>query len=88
MIFIDYSEQIKPINMLQTFGQKAVGLQFNPSNLDAVTICKQTYANSIDQLNDLRNSTDQPGVKRWCATAITQTELAQMAAVKALTWKD
>jgi hypothetical protein len=72
----------------QTFGEKAVGLQFNPSNLDSVAKCKKIYADAIDQLNDLRNSTDQGGVKRWCSTAITQTELAQMAAVKAITWKD
>lgn len=71
-----------------TFGQKAVGFNFNPSGYDAVAKAKQIYANAIDQLNDLRNTTEQAGVKRWCSTAITQTELAQMAAVKALTWKD
>ncbi len=72
----------------QTFGEKAVELQLNPSNLDSVSKCKKIYANAIDQLNDLRSTTDQTGVKRWCSFAITQTELAQIAAVKAITWKD
>lgn len=71
-----------------SFGQKAVGFNFNPSGDDAVGKAKQIYADAIDQLNDLRTSSDQAGVKRWCSTAITQTELAQMAAVKAITWKD
>lgn len=71
-----------------TFGEKAVGLSFNPSNLDSVANSKKLYALSIDQLNDLRNTTTSEGVKRWCSTAITQTEIAQMTATKALTWKD
>lgn len=69
-----------------TFGQKAVGIKFNPSGLPAVEGMKRHYANIIDQLNDLRESTGDPGVKRWCSTAITQAEIAQMCAVKAITW--
>ena len=41
----------------QTFGQKAVGLSFNPSGDAAVHECKQRFADAIDQMNDLRNST-------------------------------
>lgn len=70
-----------------TFGQKAVGLNFNPSNDDSVGQCKQKFADSIDQLNDLRNSTDNGEVKRLCSVAITETQSAQMWAVKAITWK-
>lgn len=71
-----------------TFGQKAVGLNFNPSNDDAVGQCKQKFADSIDQLNDLRNTTESSEVKRMCSVAITETQTAQMWAVKAITWKD
>jgi hypothetical protein len=46
-----------------TFGQKAVGLNFNPSNDDAVGQCKQTFANAIDQLNDSRLSNEDGEVK-------------------------
>ncbi|MCE6992088.1 hypothetical protein [Dyadobacter sp. CY323] len=72
----------------QTFGQKAVGLTFNPSGDDAVGKAKQTFADAIDQLNDLRTSTNSPEVKRMCSVAITEAQTAQMWAVKAITWKD
>ena len=72
----------------QTFGQKAVGLSFNPSGDDAVSECKQHFADAIDQMNDLRNSASSPEVKRMASVAITELQTAQMWAVKALTWKD
>ena len=72
---------------MQTFGQKAVGLSFNPSNDDAVARCKQTFANVIDQLNNLRENSDNSEVKRLASVAITEAQGAQMWAVKALTWK-
>ena len=72
----------------QTFGQKAVGLSFNPSGDDAVAQCKQRFADAIDQMNDLRTSSSSPEVKRMASVAITELQTAQMWAVKALTWKD
>jgi hypothetical protein len=71
-----------------TFGQKAVGLNFNPSGDDAVGQAKQKFADAIDQLNDLRNTTTSGEVKRMCSVAITECQTAQMWAVKAITWKD
>jgi len=71
-----------------TYGQKAVGLSFNPSNMPEVDICKQIAANAIDQMNNLRNSTTSGEVKRMASVAITEFQTAQMWAVKALTWKD
>lgn len=71
-----------------TFGEKAVGLMFNPSNDDAVGQCKKKFAEAIDQMNDLRNSTSSPEVKRMCSVAITDAQSAQMWAVKAITWRD
>lgn len=71
-----------------TFGQKAVGLSFNPSGDEGVTRCKQGFADLIDQMNDLRNNSDSAGMNRHVSIAITQMENAQMRAVKALTWKD
>lgn len=71
-----------------TFGQKAVGLLFNPSGDDAVCQVKQKFADAIDQLNDLRNTTTSGEVKRMCSVAITEAQSAQMWAVKAITWKD
>ena len=69
----------------QTFGQKAVGLSFNPSGDDAVAQCKQCFADAIDQMNDLRNSTPSNEAARTASIAITELQTAQMWAVKALT---
>ena len=71
-----------------TFGQRAVGLKFNPSNDSEVDTCKQKFADLIDQMNDLRNSVergDETG--RHASVAITMLEDAQSRAVKAITWK-
>lgn len=70
-----------------TFGQKAVGLNFNPSADDAVGKCKQIFADAIDQMNDFRSQSTDEGAKRHASIAITEIEAAQMRAVKALTWK-
>lgn len=70
-----------------TYGEKAVGLTFNPSNDDAVAKCKAEYAQVIDRMNDLRNSTDNTEVKRMASVAITEAQTAQMWAVKAITWR-
>jgi hypothetical protein len=74
-------------NREMTFGEKAVGLTFNPSNDDAVANCKAEFARVIDRMNDLRNATDNPEVKRMASVAITEAQTAQMWAVKAITWK-
>lgn len=70
-----------------TYGQKAVGINFNPSGEDAVHNAKQKCADLIDQMNDLRNTTTDPEVKRMASVAITEMQTAQMWTVKALTWK-
>lgn len=71
-----------------TFGQKAVRLSFNPSGSPEVNEIKQAYANIIDTLNDLRNSTMSIEVKRMASTAITEAQTSQHWAVGALTWVD
>lgn len=72
-----------------TFGEKAVGISFNPGGNTAVDDCKKTFAKAIDQMNDLRNDpvTSQEG-KRLASIAITELQGAQMWAVKAITWRD
>lgn len=72
-----------------TYGMKAVGITFNPSNMPEVDRCKMQHANCIDQMNELRNSsTASAEQKRLASIAITEMQGAQMWAVKALTWKD
>lgn len=72
----------------QSFGQKAVGLSFNPSSSHEVDKCKREFADVIDRMNYLRAQTNSPEVNRMCSVAITEAQTAQMWAVKAITWKD
>jgi hypothetical protein len=70
-----------------TYGEKAVGLTFNPSNDDDVFKCKRNFALIIDNLNNLRESTENPDVIRMASIAISEAQASQMWAVKAITWK-
>ena len=70
-----------------TYGEKAVGLTFNPSNDAAVANCKKEFAAVIDRMNLLRMMSAEPEIKRLASVAITESQTAQMWAVKAITWK-
>lgn len=70
-----------------SFGEKAVGLTFNPGGNPEVHACKAGFAVEIDRMNDLRNATTDNEVKRMASVAITELQTAQMWAVKAITWK-
>lgn len=70
-----------------TYGQRAVGLTFNPSGDSTVAEIKAVFAIAIDQMNELRNRSADIEVKRLAAIAITEAQGAQMWAVKAATWK-
>ncbi len=72
----------------QTYGQKAVGARFNPSENTEVDTCKQRLADAIDQMDDLRGQSKSQEQKRLCSIAITELQTAQMWAVKAITWSD
>ena len=71
-----------------SFGEKAVGLTFNPSQDEGVKVCKEIFAGAIDQMDMLRKNTQSPEQMRLASVAITEMQTAQMWAVKALTWKD
>lgn len=74
-----------------TFGEKAVGLTFNPSNNGDVQVLKEAYAKIIDLLDDFRKGYikrgDNPEMVRLCSIAITEAQTAQMWAVNAVTWR-
>lgn len=73
-----------------TFGEKAVGLSFNPSGDERVQAVKVAFAQIIDLLNEQRDAYNGlPNEKnRLLSIAITEAQSAQMWAVKAFTWKD
>lgn len=70
-----------------TFGEKAVGLTFNPSADPLVDAIKKEFATCIDELQALRLRSTDPEVKRMCSVAITDAQSAQMWGVKAATWR-
>jgi hypothetical protein len=71
-----------------SYGEKAVGLTFNPSGDPDVEEIKFAYAKIITQMDRLRTTTESGEAKRIASIAITEAQTAQMWAVKALTWKD
>jgi hypothetical protein len=72
-----------------TFGQKAVGLTFNPSGDPIVDELKREYAKIIDLCEMKRQSLMAgSGAHRLWSIAITEAQGAQMWSVKAATWKD
>ena len=70
-----------------TFGEKAVGLTFNPSNDTKVQEVKELYAKIINLCNDLRTEVGQGEKGRLLSVAITEAQTAQMWAVKGITYQ-
>jgi len=70
----------------QSFGERAVGLSFNPSGDENVRALKELYAQIIDRLDDMKADGENER-NRLCAIAITEAQGAQMWAVKAVTWR-
>lgn len=70
-----------------TFGEKAVGMTFNPGGNPEVATIKGAFAAIIDQLNDMRSQEENGEKKRMISLAITEAQVAQMWAVKAVTWQ-
>lgn len=71
-----------------TFGEKAVGVSFNPGGDVRVDNIKRQSAALIDGLNHERNVATDSEVKRMLSVAITELQTAQMWAVKAVTWSN
>jgi hypothetical protein len=73
------SENQRPL----TFGECACGVSFD---LSLVNELKTEYAKIVTRLNKLRESTTDREEQRMLSIAITETQTAQMWAVKAVTW--
>ena len=73
-----------------TYGEKAVGLTFNPSGDPDVDRVKKLFAEVIDLCHHKRLLAANRGTEkgRLFAIAVTEAQEAQMWAVKALTWRD
>ena len=71
-----------------TFGERAVGLTFNPSGDQTVDSIKRKFATLIDMMHELRCTEVSGETKRLASIAITEMQGAQMWAVKTVTWQD
>lgn len=71
-----------------SYGEKAVGLSFNPSGDETVNKIKDLSAQIIDICDKMRKEVGPSEKGRLFSVAITEAQTAQMWAVKAITWKD
>ena len=69
-----------------TYGEKAVGLTFNPSGDEKVQKVKELYAQIVDLLNEVRGE-ERSEKARLLSVAITEAQGAQMWAVKGITYQ-
>ena len=92
----EYKIYLEKLNSKElTFGQKAVGITFNPGGLEFVNQAKQLSADLIDLIETKYNElTTNSDVRPSWTTNVLRTAAfnaiitAQMAVVKFLTWKD
>lgn len=72
-----------------TYGEKAVGLTFNPSNDPKVQEIKELYAKIIDLLRTVNNGPEPISEQHHSLFEIAKMEAmgAQMWAVKAITYQ-
>lgn len=69
-----------------TFGEKAVGITFNPGGNPDVNEIKALYAKIIDKINEIRGD-ERSEKARLLSVAITEAQSAQMWAVKGITYQ-
>jgi len=69
-----------------TFGQKAMGVKFNPSGDEKVARLKELFAEVADILNDDRGD-NRDERARLASVVITEAQTAQIWAVKAVTYE-
>lgn len=69
-----------------TFGEKACGVSFNPSNDPVVDEIKKKSAELVDLIHGLRSGVTGEAA-RYYSKAISHIEDGQMNAVKGRTWQ-
>ena len=94
-IFFKTYDVVENAGRPQTFGEKAVGITFNPSGSDEVYEAKMLAAKQIDLLEKVHNKVTDDGkaMSSWVRNVLRTQAFnllvsAQMALVKYITWKD
>ena len=75
------------VNEPMTYGEKALGITFNPSNDPNVQKVKELYAQIIDLVHHSGGDVISSDRHEMIKTAIREAQTAQMWAVKVITWK-
>jgi hypothetical protein len=82
-------------NQKLTFGEKSVGLTFNPSGDEKVNKAKKLMADALDLLKQVEDEKTEGGHKSSSregailrTSAYTKIVDAQMSLVKYITWQD
>lgn len=70
-----------------TYGEKAVGIDFNPSKDEKVARVKATFAELIDLVEGSRTPNDDRFKNTMITTTVSTLVTAQMFVVKVITWK-
>ena len=84
----DQAEKADQDQRPMTFGEKLVGLTFNPSNDDKVAKAKKLCAELADLLNEHNESKDKSqDSQRLFSHAVGEILNAQMNVVKCLTYQ-
>lgn len=84
-LVLHMGDQVHSETVVQQSALDAVLFDFNPTTNAKVARIKALYAAAIQELMDIRDASNStPAMKRMASIAITQTELTQMPAVKAL----
>lgn len=76
-----------PAGRKLTFGEKAVGITFNPGGKEEVNLIKLLSCKLIDELNGQREETSNGEAKAQFTLAIRKIQEGQMWGVKAATWQ-
>lgn len=88
--YIPYTGYAELVVDRGTYGERAVGLDFNPGGDGHVAGIKRAFAGIIDDMVDVRAAASRDGDSekaRLASVAITEAQTAQMWAVKAITWR-
>jgi hypothetical protein len=86
-IFIAIVDALKPKSETLSFGEKAVGIDFNVSGSGQVDSIKTKFANIINEMDYYREAAGRGEKARYFSKAISSAEDAQMNAVKGATWR-
>lgn len=84
----DVPQESAPVERKLTFGQKAMGVSFNPSKDPLIDVIKQGYADLADLIDQESAKNPSGEAKALYTLGLRELQKSQMLTVKAATWVD